>query len=225
MVATLMRLDRRPVLWRELPGLTPYALAVAAMHQTRDAIEAGEGREEIRLIMSPAGFNRGSDRADPPSVPGVPIEDVPGPGRAGGWTYTGPGVRGVIVLLDLRARRKAPADLVAMLHDWIIATLAELGVAGAVRDPALCPAGVWIGGKMIAPIGLRLTRWITSYGLALYLDPDLEHDLAGFRPCGVAGAEATSIARELPGAAPPLAVIDATLRRHFENRFGPTSTV
>lgn len=220
--ATLRRLDRRPTLWRVLPGLTPYGAMVADMHVAVRGLVDGKGREAVWLLTTPAGFNPGSASkvADVDIKMGVPIDVVPGKARAGDWTYTGPGVRVVVVMLDLRARRKDVTDFVASLHDWIIAALAEFGVKGRRAD--FDPAGVWIGDDKIAAIGLRCTSWVTSYGFALYVDPELAH-FAGIKPCGIVGRGTTSLATL--GVKAEMTEVDAALRKSFEPIFGATSVV
>ncbi len=129
--------------------------------------------------------------------------------RGGDVTYHGPGQLVAYPIVDL--------DLVGVrIHGWIrlleqaiIDTLAEFGIE-AGRDPGA--TGVWVGrdadtpdgtgGRKIAAIGVRVSRWVTMHGLALNVDPDLSHfDL--IVPCGLAGRPVTSIAKEL-GAAPAL---------------------
>ncbi len=135
--------------------------------------------------------------------------------RGGDVTYHGPGQLVAYPIVDL--------DLVGVrIHGWIrlleqavINTLAEFGIQ-AGRDPGA--TGVWVGrgadtpdgtgGRKIAALGVRVSRWVTMHGLALNVDPDLSHfDL--IVPCGLAGRPVTSIATEL-GTAP--AMDDVKLR-------------
>jgi lipoyl(octanoyl) transferase len=217
------RRDHVPVLWRVLPGLTRYADAIAAMHGA-EAELIGGGREQVWLLESPAGFNPGaaSKMGDVDIAVGVPIEAVPGRSRAGNWSYHGPGVRGVIVMLDLRARRRDSAGFVAEICGWIIAALAEIGVAARREDQAVDPAGVYIGNDKIAAMGFRLASWVTSYGFALYVDPALAN-FAGIAPCGIRGRGITSL--KTLGVTATMAEVDAALRKTFEPVFGATSLV
>jgi hypothetical protein len=91
--------------------------------------------------------------------------------------------------------------------------------------------GIWVdrgphalGGRRedkIAALGIRVRRWVTFHGIAINVDPDLEH-FSGIVPCGVRGAGVTSL-RAL-GFGTTMAEVDATLRREFEALFGPTIT-
>jgi lipoyl(octanoyl) transferase len=236
----LTRQDRVPVLWRALPGLTRYSDAIAAMHDYVRGIAEGRQREAIWLLSSPAGYNPGlaSRIADLPAAAlmaakGLAVDTPAGPARAGDWTYHGPGVRGVIVMLDLGKRRRDLTGFVDGLHRWIIAAAADLGIAEARRED-FDRAGVWVNGgaDKIASIGLRLTDWVTSYGFGLNVDPDLSN-FAPIRPCGIdiPGKGITSIAacRRAaaggPATAPTMDEVDAALRSAFQPIFGSTSLV
>ena len=58
--------------------------------------------------------------------------------------------------------------------------------------------GVWVGDNKIAAVGISSSRWITTHGLALNLDPDLSFfDTSVILPCGIDGKGVTSIAQVL----------------------------
>lgn len=240
--AVLRRGDRVPVLWRVLPGLTPYGEAIAAMHAHADAIITGQAREAVWILSSPAGYNPGivSRRDDLPAATvmaaqGLAVDAPPGPMRAGDWSYHGPGVRAGIVMIDLGRRRRDLPGLVDGIHRWLIAAAGELGIADARRE-AFDPAGVWVNGgaDKIAAIGLRLTQWVTRFGFAFYVDPDLAH-FAPIKPCGIdiPGKGVTSVAALRraaaaggpPPAPPAIDQVDAALRAAFHDVFGPTSLI
>ena len=52
---------------------------------------------------------------------------------------------------------------------------------------------MWTGGKKIASIGIRISRWVTCHGFALNVDTDLSY-FSLITPCGIAGCEMTSMA-------------------------------
>ena len=89
--------------------------------------------------------------------------------------------------------------------------------------------GVWVrqpgrpgGESKIAAIGVRVSKWVTSHGIALNVAPDLSH-FAGIVPCGIADRGVTSL--EDLGQIVSLPEVDTVLRSAFERRFGPTRDV
>ena len=125
-------------------------------------------------------------------------------------------------MLDLGRRGPDLRKYVQTLEEWIISTLAAFGVAGERRDGLI---GVWVatprGYEKIAAIGIRVRRWVSFHGIALNVDPDLEH-FSGIVPCGVRGAGVASL-RAL-GVDADMPEVDAVLRREFEALFGSTVT-
>jgi lipoyl(octanoyl) transferase len=139
-------------------------------------------------------------------------------GRGGRYTYHGPGQRIAYVMLDLRRRGQDVRCYVHQLEEWIIRTLACFAVRGERRDGRV---GIWVvrpsgNEEKIAAIGVRVRRWATYHGLALNVDPELEH-YRGIVPCGIAEHGVTSLA-EL-GAAATMEEVDTALRRTFAEVF------
>ncbi len=117
--------------------------------------------------------------------------DVVETDRGGDVTYHGPGQLVGYPILDLRRRGKDLGDYVRRLEGALIRTVAAFGI-----DAARCPGrtGVWVGERKIAAIGIHVSRWITSHGFALNVDPDLRH-FDAIVPCGIRDAGVTSIAQ------------------------------
>ncbi|MFM8747134.1 MAG: lipoyl(octanoyl) transferase LipB [Aestuariivirga sp.] len=107
---------------------------------------------------------------------------------------------------------------VAGLERWVIATLAELGVAGERREDRV---GVWVrrGSRedKIAAIGIRVRRWVSFHGISINVSPELSH-FSGIVPCGIREHGVTSLA-DL-GVPAGMADVDAALARQFARVFG-----
>lgn len=166
--------------WVVTPGLTDYAHAVAAMEARVEAIRSGTAAERLWLVEHPPLFTAGTS-ADVADLLGPAQFPVIATGRGGRHTYHGPGQRVAYIMLDLDARGRDLRRFVGAIEGWIVAALADLGVAGrAVAGRT----GVWVGEAKIAAIGVRVRRWVSYHGIALNVAPDLAH-FGGIRPCGL----------------------------------------
>lgn len=199
-----------------------YATALQFMQQRVEAIANGGAREMIWLLEHPALYTAGTSarREDLLSPDRFPVHVA---GRGGQYTYHGPGQRVVYVMLDVRRRFGDVRKFVCALERVVIETLASFNVKGEIRQDRV---GVWVArpGKgegvedKIAAIGIRLRRWISFHGLAINVDPDLEH-FSGIVPCGIADHGVTSL--EDLGQLVPMPEVDIALRRAFAALLGP----
>jgi len=187
------------------------------------AIAEGRAAERVWLVEHPPLYTAGTSAR---------IEDLVAPdrfpvhttGRGGQFTYHGPGQRVAYVMLDLSSRRKDIRAFVYGLEQWLIDALWEFHVRGERRADRV---GVWVRRPdrgeavedKIAAIGIRVRRWVTFHGVALNVDPDLDH-YDGIVACGVREHGVTSL--EDLGIPASMADVDLALRQRFEALFGPT---
>jgi lipoate-protein ligase B len=207
-------------MWLEVaaPGRVDYERAVA----WQEALVArclGGGPDALLLLEHPPVYTLGRG-ADPihlglAAETGAPIVRTH---RGGQVTYHGPGQLIGYPILDLRRRRPDVRWYLRTLEEVLVAALADLGVAA---EPRAGLTGVWVGPRKIASIGVALRRWVSWHGFAL----NVGDDLTGFdaiTPCGIAGVQMTSIARE-GGTASLDAAREAVLAR-FLATFGYDAT-
>ncbi len=198
--------------WRISARPVAYEQALAFMEERAAAIRAGTARECVWLLEHPPLFTAGtsSDPAELINPLGFPVHQA---GRGGRYTYHGPGQRIGYLMLDLLSRGRDVRRFVHALEGWMIAALADLGVA-AHRAPDRI--GIWVGEgaseAKIAALGLRVKRWVTLHGFAINVAPDLTH-FGGIVPCGIAEYGVTSLA----GLGKEIAMtrVDAALKRNF----------
>ncbi|MDN3716780.1 lipoyl(octanoyl) transferase LipB [Vibrio breoganii] len=110
--------------------------------------------------------------------------------RGGQVTYHGPGQMVVYFLLNLRRRGLGVRELVTHIENTVVQTLAKLGIESAARPDA---PGVYVEGKKICSLGLRIRKGCSFHGLALNIDMDLSPFLR-INPCGYAGMEMVQVA-------------------------------
>jgi lipoyl(octanoyl) transferase len=202
--------------WQASTHPVPYQEAVEVMTARATAIALGQASECVWLLEHPAIYTAGTS-ADPSELLAPHRFPVFTTGRGGRFTYHGPGQRVAYVMLDLSRRGRDVRAFVASLEDWLIASLARLGVAGE-RLPG--QIGIFVGGAKIASIGVRVRRWVSLHGVSLNVDPQLEH-FSGIVPCGLTDAPVTSLATL--GAAADMDEVDRALRGSFEEVLGVTA--
>ncbi|MFP5431430.1 MAG: lipoyl(octanoyl) transferase LipB, partial [Gammaproteobacteria bacterium] len=97
----------------------------------------------------------------------------------------GPGQLTAYCLFDLKRLDIGPRAFVEKVEDAIVSVLQELGIpAEANRDAH----GVYVNGKKIASLGLRIRKGCAYHGLSLNVDMDLE-PFTRINPCGYAGLQ------------------------------------
>jgi lipoyl(octanoyl) transferase len=158
---------------------------------TRDETTA----DEIWLVEHERVFTQGqAGKAEHVLVPGdIPVIQSD---RGGQVTYHGPGQQVMYVLLNLKRRKLGVRELVTILEQTVVNTLAELGIEAYPRADA---PGVYVDGRKICSLGLRIRKGCSFHGLALNIDMDLSPFLR-INPCGYAGLEMTQVSSFRPGA-------------------------
>lgn len=113
--------------------------------------------------------------------------------RGGDITYHGPGQLVAYPIIDLQNFYLDVHRYLRDLEEAIILALQEYGVS-AGRDPRY--TGVWVAGKKIAAIGVKVSRWITMHGVAVNVNPDLRY-FDWIVPCGISDRGVTSLEKVL----------------------------
>jgi lipoyl(octanoyl) transferase len=179
--------------WR---GTRPYLPTWIEM-QEHAAGRTGDGRDEVWCLEHPPIYTLGAaGRAEHVLAPGdIPVLAVD---RGGQVTYHGPGQLVVYPLIDLRRRGLGIRDLISALEEAVVAAVAALGIEARARREA---PGVYVDGRKLASVGLRVRRHVSYHGLAVNVAMDLT-PFAGINPCGYPGLEVTDLAglgvRETP---------------------------
>lgn len=169
-------------------GRVEYEPAWRKMQAITEARGADQP-DELWFLEHPPVFTLGlNGRREHLLAPGdIPVVQVD---RGGQVTYHGPGQLVVYPLLDLGRRGLGVRQLVCALERAVIRCVAGYGIdAVGDRDAP----GVYVGGRKLASIGLRIRRNCSYHGLALNVDMDLE-PFRRINPCGFQGLEVTQLA-------------------------------
>jgi len=143
--------------------------------------------------------------------------------RGGDITYHGPGQLVAYPILNLAQIRRDVVWYVRKLEEAMIRATAEYGIEAkrcegrtGIWVDAAGPDGAWTEEKLGA-IGVHISRWVTSHGLAYNVSTDLRYfDL--IVPCGISEKRATSLERLL-GRSVEMADAAPRLVRHLGDCF------
>ena len=109
--------------------------------------------------------------------------------RGGDVTYHGPGQLVGYPILDLSVIKQDVIWYLRFLEKVIIQTLADYQIKSEIREKY---TGVWANDEKIAAIGVNVSRWITTHGFALNVNPDLSY-FNFIIPCGIRNKNVTSM--------------------------------
>ena len=171
---------------REL-GRRALADVWADMQEFTDRRNEATG-DEIWFVEHPPVFTLGLN-ADPANVLANTDIEVIRIDRGGQVTYHGPGQLVCYVLLNIKRRGLGIRTLVEALETAVIDTVAAYGVEARGRRDA---PGVYVAGRKLAAVGLRIRRGCSYHGIAVNLDMDLQ-PFRLIRPCGLEDVEVTRL--------------------------------
>jgi len=169
-------------------GRVDYQQTWQRMQQLTDARTA-QSADELWFLEHPPIFTLGmAGRPEHLLAPGdIPVVRTD---RGGQVTFHGPGQLVVYTLLDLRRAGLGVRDLVTALEQSVIRYAAQLGVTAVARREA---PGVYVQGRKLASVGVRIRRGASYHGLALNVNMDLA-PFQRINPCGYAGLVMTQLA-------------------------------
>jgi lipoyl(octanoyl) transferase len=181
----------------ENQGIVPYAVAWEQQRElVAQRVKDGSLDDVLLLLEHPPVYTLGQGASleflkfDPTEV-NFELHRVE---RGGEVTYHCPGQLVAYPILNLRYYQQDLHWYLRQLEEVLIQLLALYGLKG---DRVAGMTGVWLDGRKLAAIGIKVSRWITMHGLALNVCPDL----TGFErivPCGIADKPVGSLAQFLP---------------------------
>ncbi len=169
--------------------------------------------DEIWLLEHPPVFTLGlAGRREHLLAPGdIEVIQVD---RGGQVTYHGPGQLVVYPLVDLKRLKLGVRALVCAIERAVKDTLGAYGIDATTRDDA---PGVYVEGRKVASLGLRVRRGCAFHGLAFNVAMDLE-PFTRINPCGHEGLEVTQVSAL--GGPDSVATVAEDLLPHLLQRLG-----
>lgn len=182
--------------------------------------QAGAAPDTLVLLEHPVTYTIGRSGGEQNLL--VPEEGIRQAGgsvyrvdRGGDITYHGPGQLVGYPIIDLNEHYRDVHRYLRDLEEVVILTLKDHGIRGGIISGL---SGVWVGREKVAALGVHVSRWVTSHGLALNVNTDLA-DFQRIVPCGIHDYGVTSMERLL-GKTVPLEEVAVHLARRFAEVFG-----
>ena len=177
--------------WVTLPGLLNYQDGLKIMEDLLLEVIGGTKPDTIFLSEYNSVYTAGTsynqnELLNPTRFPVVYT------GRGGKFTYHGPGQRVIYPIINLNNKKDLKLYIKTLEH-WIIKALAQFKI-----DAFIIPnkVGIWVlkNGKpaKIGAIGVRVKKWVAYHGIAVNINPNLEH-YNGIIPCGINDFPVTSL--------------------------------
>ena len=196
-------------------GLQPYDPVSEAMHEFTET-RTESTPDEIWLVEHNPVFTQGqAGKAEHVLSPGdIPVIQSD---RGGQVTYHGPGQQVMYVLIDIKRHEHLNVrQLVTALEQSVVKTLADYGIEGYPKPDA---PGVYIDGKKICSLGLRIRKGCSFHGLAFNINMDL-NPFHYINPCGYAGLEMCQLADFIGKEEATLDKVSPKLIKHFAELLG-----
>ncbi|ELX4139294.1 lipoyl(octanoyl) transferase LipB [Vibrio vulnificus] len=193
-------------------GRRDYLPVWQAMHEFTDTRNE-ETPDEVWLVEHNPVFTQGqAGKAEHLLNTGdIPVVQSD---RGGQVTYHGPGQLVAYFLINLRRKKLGVRDLVTTIENLVINTLKAYNIDSAARPDA---PGVYVDGRKICSLGLRIRKGCSFHGLALNVNMDLSPFLR-INPCGYQGMEMVQVS-ELGGPT-DIALVEQQLVNELVNLLG-----
>ncbi|HDY7716279.1 TPA: lipoyl(octanoyl) transferase LipB [Vibrio vulnificus] len=193
-------------------GRRDYLPVWQAMHEFTDTRNE-ETPDEVWLVEHNPVFTQGqAGKAEHLLNTGdIPVVQSD---RGGQVTYHGPGQLVAYFLINLRRKKLGVRDLVTTIENLVINTLKAYNIDSAARPDA---PGVYVEGRKICSLGLRIRKGCSFHGLALNVNMDLSPFLR-INPCGYQGMEMVQVS-ELGGPM-DIALVEQQLVKELVNLLG-----
>jgi len=170
--------------------LVNYEKALNLLTKRVDLLKKSKGKELIWILEHPLTFTAGI-RSKNEEVLDKNIKIIK-TNRGGKITLHNPGQKIVYFALNLNKRKKDIRNLVKQIENSIIEFLENFKIKShADRNNV----GIWVKGKKIAAIGIRVTNWIAYHGCSINISNSLD-PYKKIIPCGLNNSDVTSVANE-----------------------------
>ena len=165
----------------------PYEKAMLFLNKRVKEVKNGDNKELIWILEHPKTYTAGvSFKQNEIIDKTIKIIRT---NRGGKITLHNPGQKIIYFVLNLNKRKKDIRKFINTIETTIIEFLKILKI-NAKKDKK--KIGIWVKGKKIAAIGLRVSRWVAFHGFSINISNNLNEYLK-IVPCGLDNKKVTSV--------------------------------
>ena len=170
--------------------LIPYKSAIKFLKNRVDSLKKQKDNDLLWILEHPLTFT-GGIRSKKNEILDKKIKIIE-TNRGGKITLHNPGQKIVYLVLDLNDKKKDIRNLIKQIEISIIEFLKLYSIEGYTDKENI---GIWVKGKKIAAIGIRVSRWIAYHGCSININNNLMH-YQKIIPCGLDNNKITSVQNE-----------------------------
>jgi len=183
--------------WQFENNLISYNEAILFMENKINNIANKNANDLIWILEHQHVYTAGVSAKDKDLIANNNIEVIK-TNRGGKYTYHGPGIKIIYLMLDLKKfffpNEPDIAKFINFIEIWIINILKNYNIDGFIRKDRV---GVWVfddkgNEKKISAIGIKIKKWICYHGIAMNINPDLSM-FENIIPCGIKDFKTTSL--------------------------------
>ena len=171
--------------------LIPYEVAYKELKKRVDLIKKHKSKDLLWILEHPLTYT-GGVRSNEKEVLDKRIKLIK-TNRGGKITLHNPGQKIIYLALDLNKKKKDITKLVRNIENSIIEFIKIYKIKSYADKKNI---GIWVKGKKIAAIGIRVTQWIAYHGCSININNSLE-PYKKIIPCGLDNKKVTSVENEI----------------------------
>tara|TARA_B100000767_G_C19667955_1_gene493968 strand:+ start:245 stop:850 length:606 start_codon:yes stop_codon:yes gene_type:complete len=176
-----IKISKRPI---------PYITAINYLEKRVKNIKSGKGKDLLWVLEHPTTYTSGI-RSEKDEIIDKKIKII-STKRGGKITLHNPGQKIIYLAIDLNNKKKDIRKFINMIEKSIIQFLKIYNIKGISDKKNI---GIWVKGKKIAAIGLKVSRWVAYHGCSINISNNLV-DYKKIIPCGLSNEKITSIKNE-----------------------------
>ena len=167
----------------------PYKTAMLYLNKRVEEVKSDKNRELLWILEHPTTYTAGVS-FNKKEIIDKKIKIIKS-NRGGKITLHNPGQKIVYFVINLNKRRKDIRKLINSIEKSIIQFLGIYKIQAKNDKKNI---GIWVKGKKIAAIGIRVSRWVAYHGCSINISNNLNQYLK-IIPCGLNNKKVTSISK------------------------------